>query len=113
MAVVRCGGSSRRDAALCAAIDVAQVEAIHLVVNRFERRVESFVAFVVGGKADAHQLAGRIEQSAAAAAFDRGAARFDVGRALVAIDVGHARGERRRILAVVAADAGHADRRAR
>ena len=69
------------------AIDVAQPELIQFVVDRFECRVQAFVAFVVGRKANTDQFAGRVEQTAAAAAFDRVHRCFDVRRTLVAIEL--------------------------
>ena len=38
-------------------VNILEAESVQLVVNRFQPGVESFVAFVVGGEANADQLA--------------------------------------------------------
>ena len=37
-------------------VDVLQIQAVQFVVDRFERRIQAFVAFVVGREANADQL---------------------------------------------------------
>ena len=67
------------------AVQIRQVDAVELPVHRTGPGIDTDIALVVSGVADADQPATMIEQPATAASIDRGTSDLEVGKAKVLV----------------------------